>query len=90
MTPSGYLTKMLSEIQDRYYPTRNQLRVLAVFAEHLDNVKCGKLRALHGICVNSLFSYFLGQGGAATPGWVQEFIARVVAYAFGADEAIRM
>ena len=39
MTPSGYLTKLLSEVSDGHYPTRKQLHVLAVFVEHLDIVK---------------------------------------------------
>ena len=39
MTPSGYLTKLLSEVQDKHYPTREQLQVLAVFVEHLDVVE---------------------------------------------------
>ena len=39
MTPSGYLTKLLSEASDDHYPTRKQLHVLVVFVEHLDIVK---------------------------------------------------
>ena len=39
MTPSGYLTKLLSEIPDGHYPTRKQLHVLAVSVEHLDIAK---------------------------------------------------
>ena len=39
VTPAGYLTKLLSEIQDQYYPARSQLQVLAVLVEHLDTAK---------------------------------------------------
>ena len=90
MTPSGYLTKMLSEIQDRYYPTRNQLQVLAVFAEHLDNVKMQEFDGTPWNLREQLVLLLLGQGGCGKTWLVQEFIARVVAYAFGTDEAIRM
>ena len=69
MTPSGYLTKMLSEIQDRYYPTRNQLQVLAVFAEHLDNLKMQEFAGTPWNLREQLVLLLWDKGGAAKPGW---------------------
>ena len=39
ISPSQYITKMLSEVDEQRYPTREQLQVLAVFAQQLNEVK---------------------------------------------------
>ena len=90
MTPSGYLTKLLSEVSDGHYPTRKQLHVLAVFVEHLDIVKKQEDEGVPWNLRVQLVILLLGQGGCGKTWLVQQFIARVVAYAFCTDEAIRM
>ena len=89
-TPSGYLTKLLSEVSDGHYPTRKQLQVLAVFVEHLDIVKQQEDEGVPWNLRVQLVILLLGQGGCGKTWLVQQFIAKVVAYAFCTDEAIRM
>lgn len=90
MTPSGYLTKLLSELPDRHYPTRQQLEVLAVCVEHLDIVKMQESDGVPWELRVQLVILLLGQGGSGKTWMVQQILAGVVAYAFGTDEAIRM
>ncbi len=89
-TPSGYLTKLLSAVSDGHYPTRKQLHVLAVFVEHLDIVKNDEDNCVPWNLRVQLVVLLLGQGGCGKTWLVQQLIARVVVYAFGTDEAIRM
>ena len=90
MTPSGYLTKLLSEVSDGHYPTRKQLHVLAVFVEHLDIVKQQEDEGVPWNLRVQLVILLLGQGGCGNTWLVQQFIAKVVIYAFCTDGAIRM
>ena len=88
--PSGYLTKLLSEVSDGHYPTRKQLHVLAVFVEHLDIVKQQEDEGVPWDLRAQLVILLLGQGGCGKTWLVQQFIAKVVAYAFCVDTTIRM
>ena len=90
MQPSAYITKLLAEVEKDKYPTQEQLQVLAVFVDFLDQVKAEELEGLPWKQRLQIVILLLGQGGCGKTWLVQQYIARVVAYAFGTDDAIRM
>ena len=71
-------------------PTQEQLQVLAVFVDFLDQVKAEELEGLPWKQRLQIVILLLGQGGCGKTWLVRQYIARVVAYAFGTDDAIRM
>ena len=71
MTPSGYLTKLLSEVSDGHYPTRKQLHVLVVLVEHLDIVKKQEDEGAPWNLRVQLVILRLGQGGCGNTWLVQ-------------------
>ena len=90
LTPSQYITKLLAEVERKYYPTLEQLRFLAVLASVLDTVKEEEDQQMQWPLRTQKVLMLLGQGGCGKTFIVQQYVARVVAYAFGTDEAIRM
>ena len=90
MQPSAYITKLLAAVKKNKYPTREQLQVLAVFVDFLDQVYAEEREGLPWKQRLQIVILLLGQGGCGKTWLVQEYIARVVAYAFGTDDAIRM
>ena len=90
LTPSEYLTRLLAAAINAKYPTREQLQILAVFVNQLDKVKAEESGCIPWKLRTQIFILLLGQGGCGKTWLVQTFIAPVVAYAFGTNDAIRM
>ena len=65
--------------------TQEQLQALAVFVDVLDQVNTEELEGLPWKQRLQIVILLLGQGGCGKTWLVQQYIARVVAYAFATE-----
>ena len=63
LMPSEYLTKLLAEVDRKYYPTLEQLRCLAVLVSLLDIVKEEETQQIDWQSRTQKVVMLLGQGG---------------------------
>ena len=88
--PSEYFRQLLQNTPSKLQPTKEQLEFLALFVQLLDVVYREERNNVPWEERSQFILLLLGQGGCGKTFVVQYYMGRIVRYAFGTADAMRM